>query len=386
MTQPRIIDKFLHLNNGDGYPAVIKYSSRTMAPKAIFVHIQEGSNWGSYQWFHQVQASSTVLIGKNGDIWRLVPEDKAPWTNGDTRNPTAKGLALLNKYGWDANRYSLTIETEGFSGDGVPDAQMQSVVWQIRDWQKRYNIPNSMIFRHADVNTVTRPRCPGDAYFNRLMAVLNQGTSVPTTSVGYAKPHPPMVKDKLWDGLKDATINGTRFHADKRTITTLDGLNRRQWASTTSDLTGAAYRSGSKVQVLGWVNGEEVSGELRWWVATNGDRLWAGGTVEKPNAEKPKDKPDNSGSDNTPVVVNGINFFPVTKGKKFKLSAATNVRQWASTDSKIIKTLPAGTIIEPLYEVDGELVGDHGRWYVPDKSSINSGTRIWSGTAVPTED
>ena len=383
MTQPKIIDRWLHTNNADGYPAVIKYSSRTMSPVAIFVHIQEGSNWGSYQHFHSVQASSHVLIAKNGDIWRLVPEDKAAWTNGDTRNPTAKGLALLNKYGWDANRYSLTIETEGFSGDVVPSAQLQAVVWQIRDWQKRYNIPNSMIFRHADVNTVTRPRCPGDAYFNRLMGVLNQGTSVPTTPVGYAKPMNPLVKDTLWDGLKDVTINGTRFHGDVRTITTLDGLNRRQWASTSSSLTGAAYHTNSKVPVLGWVNGEEVSGEQRWWVAANGDRLWAGGTVEKPNAEKPKDKPDNSGTDNSPVVVNGINFYPVTRGKKFKLSAATNVRQWSSTDSKIIKTLPAGSIIEPLYEVDGEIVGDYGRWYVPDKASISSGTRIWSGTAVP---
>ena len=172
MATPTIIDKWLHVTQ-DGYAGVIRYSSRTMAPKAIFIHIQEGNTWGSWQHFHTVTASSTVLLGKNGDIWRLVPEDKAPWTNGDVQSPTAKGLALINRYGPDPNRYALTIECEGFTGEPVPEAQMNSLVWQVQDWQKRYGLTNADLYRHADGNSVTRPRCPGDALFNELMRRLS---------------------------------------------------------------------------------------------------------------------------------------------------------------------------------------------------------------------
>lgn len=184
---PKIIDKWLHVTQ-DGYDGVVKYSTRSMAPRAIFIHIQEGSNWGSWQWFHQVQASSTVLLGKNGDIWRIVPEDKAPWTNGDVKSPTARGTALMNKFGWDPNLYSLTIETEGFSGHTVPELQMQSLVWQVQDWQKRYGLTNADVYRHADVNQVTRPGCPGDALFNELMRRLESGTPQPEPSPKPEKP------------------------------------------------------------------------------------------------------------------------------------------------------------------------------------------------------
>lgn len=347
-----------------------------MSPKAIFVHIQEGSNWGSWQHFHSVSASSTVLIGKDGEIWRLVPESQAPWTNGDVKSPTPKGWNLINRFGADPNRYALTIEMEGFSGHDVPKAQMDSLIWQVRDWQSRYGLGNDDVYRHADVNQITRPRCPGDALFNQLMSSLNNGVPVPSPTPqpsGYAKPQVPVVGGKSWDGTNNVTLNDVVFHADKRSVTTSGVLNRRQWASSESTLTGAAYAMNTKVNVLGWCIGESVSGENRWWIGANGDRLWVGGTSDKPNAKQPEPS-------GTSLVVNGITFKPL-KGK-YRLSAATNVRQWASTDSKIIKTLPTGSIIEPAFEVVGESVSGNNKWFVPDEKSIKSGGRIWAGTAT----
>src|SRR5687768_8323800 len=148
---PVIIDRWLHVAQS-GYSAVNRrYVGRFgYNPKIIVLHIQEGSNWGSWQHFHTVSASSTVLIGKNGEIWRLVPESDGPWTNGDVASPTAIGWEIINKWGADPNPYSLTIETEGFTGQDVPDAQLKAVVWQIHTWMVKYDIPLRYVIRHAD--------------------------------------------------------------------------------------------------------------------------------------------------------------------------------------------------------------------------------------------
>src|SRR5690606_15071152 len=197
------------------------------------------------------------------------------------------------------------------------------VVWQIRTWMKKYNIPIENVLRHADLNQCTRPNCPGNAFFNYVMAALLKGGDLPvappvgTDNSQYAVAQPVKVKGKAWDGAKDVEVNGVTFHADKRTVTTDGVLNCRQWASSTSGLTRAALAAGEKVEVLGWCVGEAVSGENRWWVTKYGTRLWVGGTVEKPKvAAKPEDKPD---TDGLAKVVNGVVFYPAgfdDKGKE----------------------------------------------------------------------
>lgn len=378
MSAPRILDYWLHVAQ-HGYPAVIRYHERNQTPKIIVIHIQEGWNFGSWQHFHAVKASSTVLIGKNGDIWRLVDESKSPWTNGDVNLPSALGRSMINAYGSDPNTYSLTIEVEGFSGDAVPKAQLDSIVWQVKEWQRKYNIPTARILKHADFNSVSRPNCPGNALFNMVISSINTGSPVPSPSPSiptqYAIPVMPLIDGKAWDGSKTGVQNGVTFSAEKRIVTTSGVLNRRQWASSESQLTGAAHAQGTKVNVLGWCIGENVNGENRWWIAANGERLWVGGTVENPTQSNdvPKD-------DKGTLVVDGVTFKPVTG--KYRLNADTNVRQWATKEFKILRTLPAGTIIEPMYEVQGETVSGVNRWFVPDEKAIREGGRIWSGSTV----
>lgn len=183
---PRIVDSWLtepyRVSPNQVLPGQVRYHNRNWAGiQGIVVHVQEGWNNGTKQHFRVVKASSTVLIARDGLIERLVPEDKAPWTNGDVMNPDSQIRALMNKYGPDPNTWTLTIECEGFV-NGLPysENQYQSVLWQIRDWRRKYGpIP---VLAHRQINSVTRWSCPeppGGKFLPRLYADLASG-STPT--------------------------------------------------------------------------------------------------------------------------------------------------------------------------------------------------------------
>jgi hypothetical protein len=391
---PTIANKYLH-ETQSGYAGVERrYRGRGgMSPKIIVLHIQEGSSWGSWTWFHQVSASSTIFANKNGSIWNLVPEGDAPWTNGDVKSPSAKAVAVMNKFGWDPNYYTLSIETEGFTGEWPKaQAQLDAVVWQIKTWMRKYNIPKEMIFRHADFNSVSRSRCPGDAFFNYVMKALD-GTEVPTHAVVVSPetvtPMPLIANGEKWNGLKDVTVNGVEFKADKRSVTVdADVLNGRQWASTVSRRTNTPKTKGQTISVLGWANGEDIDGELRWWIAADGTRYWVGGTAQKPSATAVVTAPaDKSEDDTEPVVINGVVFYPLGpdgKGREITIQANGNVREWASTDSNIIGSVKKGDKVFCDYWTGGEEVSGENIWYaVADKDPNNIGSgRLWAGLAV----
>lgn len=406
---PKVIDRYLHVTQ-DGYAGVVRYHHRNPAIgiRAIVIHVQEGSNWGSWQWFHTVKASSTVFIGKNGDIWNLVPEGYAPWTNGDVDQPDQTAIALMNRFGWDPNTWCLTIEEEGNSG-GLPytEGQFTSTVWKIWTWLREHpTIEAVHILRHGQINSVTRPHCPERApypFMQQVFAALS-GASLPVTPDAptqiYRKPWQVRAAGgALWDGRKDTvTDTGIAFHADKRTVSIgVDALNCRQWASNTANLTRDPLAKGETVQVLGWCEGEEVAGERRWWVTTYGTRLWAGGTVEKPRKAAPTpvapgdgvSKPDQGNNrDLIPVVLNGNTYYPVErKGdertRTMRLTVNGNVRLWAATHagSPVQRVQPKGSTVKVSHWVKGEPVEGNDKWYVIAEGNdpIRTGGRIWSG-------
>ena len=411
---PKILDRWLHVDQL-GYKGVVRYHSRkSFGPKVIVVHIQEGSNLGSWQHFHAVKASSTVLIGKNGDIWNLVPENRAPWTNGDVNSPDQLAIAVMNRWGWDPNTYSLTIENEGFSGS-LPNTENQykSNLWQIWQWLVKYpTIETIHIMRHGQFNSITRPRCPEPApyrFMQRIAAAI-KGEAVPqpdNPTTIYRDPWPVQdAKGKAWDGSADLTVNGIKFYADKRRVrVSVDALNCRQWASNTANLVRVPLKLGETFDVLGWVEGEEVAGERRWWITAYGTRVWSGGTYEKPseaapNPTKPDDgisKPDvGNERDAIPVILNGNTYFPVeqhgdTPGQTMKMLENGNVRTWAATHaySPVQRTIKKGDTVRVSHWVRGENVTqDIGgksvtsdKWYVIQEGSnpITKGGRIWGG-------
>ena len=409
--QPNIIDKWLHVAQ-DGYAAVYKYIPNRNGNKArvIFLHVQEGNNWGSWTWFHQVSASCTVMIGKNGDIWRVVPEEHGPWTNGDVSSPDAAMQAIMNRWGWDPNVYTLSIEHEGNSG-GLPytTAQKQSSVWQVQTWMKKYDIAAIYIMGHFQVNGDSRPDCPDpeDQGHPFVQAIRAAASGVPVVVVPteiYRDPWPVKTDaGVLWDGAKDVTVttgpSPVTFYADKRTVTVnVDYLNGRQWASTTANLTPNAKTNGNTIAALGWVEGEAVDGERRWWVDKAGVRYWAGGTKETPTKaapipttpDDPTPKPDYGNLlDKVPVVLNGNVYYPFDdregdagRGRKLTVVKAGDTYTWAGTSSTKRGALKKDDEVWTSYWVRGEKIGDEDLWYVLDDGKadpIKTGQRVWAG-------
>lgn len=85
-----------------------------------------------------------------------------------------------------------------------------------------------------------------------------------------------------FDGTKNVMINSVTFYADKRTVTASAAVRVRKFASFSSPETRKPVSQGERFTVLGWVYGESLNGEKRWWVTSSYSRVWVGGTVEKP--------------------------------------------------------------------------------------------------------
>ncbi len=81
-----------------------------------------------------------------------------------------------------------------------------------------------------------------------------------------------------------ATSKTTGTAGATRTITVaVDKLNVRSQATSQSAIAGSGQLTkGQTFVATGYVTGENVSGESRWWVSQFGHYVWAGGTIEKP--------------------------------------------------------------------------------------------------------
>lgn len=154
-------------------------------PLAIVLHIQEGTNASSLSWWASgnADASSSVMVGRDGSVLRIIPPEHGPWTNGDTQRPSQRGQALLTRIGnANPNVVTLSIEAEGYYQQEATDAQLQAICWQVTDWMIRYDLTASNLYRHADINSVTRANCPGAYYDNVESALRGTGASKPTFS------------------------------------------------------------------------------------------------------------------------------------------------------------------------------------------------------------
>ena len=92
----------------------------------------------------------------------------------------------------------------------------------------------------------------------------------------------PLSPPPVFDGT-DKQVGETIFRAAAQTVEVAqDGLRCRQFADPASCETQVALRQGDTFEALYWVEGIEVDGERRWWVAKSGSRIWSGGTRQKP--------------------------------------------------------------------------------------------------------
>jgi hypothetical protein len=176
-----------------------RFENRSGAePRFIVCHIQDGVTPGSLQYWSSpaIDASSTVMIQKDGSILRVIPEQHGPWTNGDVNRPTAQANELL-ALGGNPNIWSLTMESEGDASNQLTDAQVKAVIWQIEDWIMRYpKILNAewCMQEHAYINSVDRAFCGLYLYGEKVVDAINDwlaGATAPAKPTPPAKPAPP---------------------------------------------------------------------------------------------------------------------------------------------------------------------------------------------------
>lgn len=249
-------------------------------PSRIILHIQDGITVGSLDWWvngyingQKVQASATVLIQRDGSILRCIPEAFGAWTNGDIQSPSAQARQLLALSG-SIHAHCLTIEFEGKPDVPLTLEQQAAGVWQIQDWESRYGIPHDRehVLPHSAINSVSRSRCPSATIYEPLFIAAAKGAKpVVVPSADYTKPvRPPAMKVGNIVGLTRVITAGAQ------------GANRRVEPKTDADQTGPTIAPGQTFIAIGYVQGEAVGDEGRWWVGDSGSYVWVGGTVERP--------------------------------------------------------------------------------------------------------
>ncbi|MFT4039512.1 MAG: hypothetical protein QM692_15095 [Thermomicrobiales bacterium] len=148
------------------------------AIEGIGLHVQDGYTTGSLEHWLGVSASSTVMVQQDGSLLRVIPDVDGPWTQGDVNSPDARARKLLDRYGWDPNVWSLTIEAEDARTGKINAAQERTIAWQIRQWQTKY--PKlaqadwaDRILGHYEINAVSRATC--GRYRDAMVASLAGG-------------------------------------------------------------------------------------------------------------------------------------------------------------------------------------------------------------------
>jgi hypothetical protein len=154
---------------------------------AICDHIMQSLIESANSWFHNPDAEASAHFGvaQDGRIWQWVRVKNAAWANGIT-NKSDVGVAWLQKalkQGINPNLLTVSIEHEGYSGQVMPDRQFQSTLKLHKFLITMFNIPvdREHIIAHAQIDSVNRPNCPGNAFpWGRLLAELKGNiTSTP---------------------------------------------------------------------------------------------------------------------------------------------------------------------------------------------------------------
>ena len=128
-------------------------------PKGIVIHIQEGTQEGTIQWFKnpKSQASAHFLVGKNGHIIQMVNTEDTAWHCGVVSHPKWQHIIQ----GVNPNFYTIGIEFEGTTKDNPTLTQMLSGAQLILVISKKWSIPlnRDFIIPHREIDD--QKTCPG---------------------------------------------------------------------------------------------------------------------------------------------------------------------------------------------------------------------------------
>jgi N-acetylmuramoyl-L-alanine amidase len=223
---------------------------KTYTPIAIVIHIMEGSMASTDSWFGSTvsQVSAHYGIGINGEIHQYVQEADTAWHAGRVNAPTwALIIPAGNGTYINPNYYTVGIEHEGDETTEWSDATYTSSSSMISEIAKRWNIPidRQHIVGHHEIYSLKA--CPGTKVdFEKLIAM--------------ALGNPPLNKIP---GFGKVTTNGK--------------VNIRQAPNTTVPVVNIVP---GNIQLAydGYVdNGENVSGNSKWYYTDEGNWFWSGG-------------------------------------------------------------------------------------------------------------
>lgn len=139
--------------------------------RALCIHTTAGFWPSDRDWLCNPtsKVSTHYIISPPGEIWQLVAEPEAAWGNGLMNKPNvsipivAKWFAAFqppNLVGLP-NLESVSIEVSGKTGQSWTSAQRQALVGLGGAICQRYAIGAREVIRHADLDSVNRPFCPG---------------------------------------------------------------------------------------------------------------------------------------------------------------------------------------------------------------------------------
>lgn len=161
-------------------------------PIAIVYHCTDDLNYANTKsWFQNPasQASSTMVILRDGSVKQFVSSKDAPWTNGDWQRNGVPGYRrdipwLVEAIAKGHNVNDYTISYEFIATPSVPptEAQYQAAIKLSRYFchPKVYAISpdRGHQMRHSDVNSITRSYCPGPEF--QLERVIRELGGDPT--------------------------------------------------------------------------------------------------------------------------------------------------------------------------------------------------------------
>lgn len=147
-----------------------------IAPVAIIHHVTDDLSIDNVRsWFQNrsSNASAHFVVGRDGRIEQFVSTTKAAWTNGDYNRARtdipwlAEAIRRVRAEGRNLNDWTINVEYVGEPGEPLTEAQYAAGVDIDRYCLATYPtiVPvRGHLGRHADVNAVDRPYCPGPAF------------------------------------------------------------------------------------------------------------------------------------------------------------------------------------------------------------------------------
>lgn len=167
------------------------YATGQHRPEAVVWHITEGTNSLGWLTNPASNASSNYLIARDGTIYELVPPTESAWANGAVKTPDQSNplIARWLREGVNFNQRTISIEHEGKTsrgaGGSLTAAQVDATVALTAWLCQRFGLApdQTHILGHYEIDSVTRPNCPGfsaaewETWVGRVAAAVGGGAA-----------------------------------------------------------------------------------------------------------------------------------------------------------------------------------------------------------------